>query len=65
MRLIAYVVACLLSAMSWALAYDGARVAYHSAQQAEIVPNLHIRTRIRSIPARLARIDVIRLGFVR
>lgn len=49
MRIQILVICLLASMIAWGLAFDVARDSYHAGQEAGLVPNLHIKHKMRQI----------------
>jgi len=49
MRIQVYVIIALLSAILWVIGFDSARNSYRDAEQAGLVPNLHLRNNISEL----------------
>jgi hypothetical protein len=48
MRVQIYIIVILLSFMAWIMSFDGARKAYREAHEAGVIPNMHIKHKIRT-----------------
>jgi hypothetical protein len=49
MRIEAFIIAVLASAIIWVGSFDGARHVYRDAQHAGVVPNFHIKNELKEL----------------
>ena len=49
MRIEAFIIALLASAIIWVGSFDGARHVYRESQRAGVMPNLHIKNELKEL----------------